>query len=129
VEFGFIWFNLIDYHYHLGGINMYTVANRLKLKKGFGAKMAPAFITGKELSSFEGFVKVEVNLSTQNEEFDELNVMMFWETLENFEAWRASDEFHNMHKREVSGSKQGESPVISNEVVIAEIVATQLATV
>ena len=107
---------------------MYTVANRLKLKKGFGAKMAPAFITGKELSSFEGFVKVEVNLSTQNEEFDELNVMMFWETLENFEAWRASDEFKNAHKREGNGSR-GESPVLSNEIVIAEIVATQLATV
>ena len=107
---------------------MFTVANRLKVKKGFGVKMAPAFTSGKELVSFKGFVKVEVNVSTQKEEYDELNVMMYWETLEQFEAWRASDEFKNAHKRDANSS-HGESPVLSNEIVIAEIVATQLATV
>lgn len=106
---------------------MYTVSNRIKLKKGFGEKMAPAFVSGKELVDFEGFVKVEVNVSTQSEEYDELNVMMFWEQLDNFKAWRASDEFKAAHKRDASS--HGESLVLSNEIVIAEILHTQLATV
>ena len=105
---------------------MYTVANRLKIKKGFGAKMAPAFVSGKDVAAFEGFNKIEVNLCTTAEDHDELNVMMYWDTIEHFQAWRESDEFRNMHNRETSGS--GESPVLENTVVIAEIVETQYAT-
>lgn len=107
---------------------MYTVSNRIKVKKGFGAKMAPAFTSGQELAAFEGFIKVEVNVSTQPEEHDEMNVMMYWDTLEQFEVWRASDAFKNAHKRDGSGG-HSESPVLSNEIVIAEVISTQLATV
>lgn len=106
---------------------MFTVSNRIKVKKGFGAKMAPAFTSGHELATFEGFIKVEVNVSEQSEDYDELNVMMYWDTLEQFEAWRASDAFKSAHKRDGGGS-HGESPVLSNEIVIAEIISTQLAT-
>ena len=56
---------------------MITVTNRLQVKKGFGAKMAPAFTSGKSLLDFEGFQKVEVNVSTQYEEYDEMQVMMY----------------------------------------------------
>ena len=101
---------------------MFTVTNRILVKKGFGHKMAPAFTSGKELLNWEGFNKVEVNVSTQPEEHDEMNVMMYWDTLAHFEAWRNSDDFRNAHKRDSNGS--GDSPVISNRVVISEIVTT-----
>lgn len=109
-------------------MKMFTVSNRIKVKKGFGAKMAPAFTSGEDLSTFEGFVKVEVNVSTTNEAYDELNVMTYWETLEQFETWRASDSFKNAHKRD-GGADHGASPVLSNEIVIAEILSTQSAAV
>ncbi|MEC1178386.1 antibiotic biosynthesis monooxygenase [Metasolibacillus meyeri] len=101
---------------------MYTVSNRFIVKKGMGHKMAPAFISEKELLDFEGFQKVEVSVCTQNGEHDEMNVMMYWTSLENFQTWRASDSFKKLHSREVKSN--GESPIISNQVIIAEIVAT-----
>ena len=61
-------------------------------------------------------------VSSINEEHDELNVVMYWDTLENFEAWRASDAFKKAHSRD--GQGHGESPVISNQIVISEIVST-----
>lgn len=101
---------------------MYTVANRILVKKGMGHKMAPAFTSGRELTEFEGFEKVEVGVSSQNEEHDELNVVMYWDTLENFQVWKESDAFKKSHSR--GGQGHGESPVISSELVISEIVST-----
>ncbi|MER1985241.1 MAG: heme oxygenase [Solibacillus sp.] len=100
---------------------MFTVTNRILVKKGFGQKMAPAFTSSKTLFDFEGFKKVEVNLCTEPEEHDELNVMMYWETLENFQAWRNSDDFRKSHDREKSGNAN--SPIISNRIVVSEIVS------
>lgn len=105
---------------------MFSIANRLLVKKGFAQRMAPVFTSRPELPTFEGFIKIEVNLCTSNEEHDELNVMTYWETLENYKAWRNSDSFKAAHTREAMGDS---SPVLSNQVVIAEIVATQHATV
>lgn len=102
---------------------MYTVANRIIVKKGMAHKMAPAFTSGKELTQFEGFNKVEVSISTTIDGNEELNVIMYWDTLENFEAWKVSDAFKKAHARDGKGG-QGESPVISNQVVIGELVST-----
>ena len=102
---------------------MFTVTNRILVKKGFGHKMAPAFTSGKSLLNWEGFNKVEVNVCTQPEDHDEMNVMMFWDTIENFEAWRNSDDFKNAHNREGSAGENPNSPVISSRIVISEIAA------
>ena len=102
---------------------MYTVANRFVMKKGMAHKMAPAFTSTKELTEFEGFHKVEASVSSINEEHDELNVVMYWESLENFEAWKESDVFKKAHSR-TGGQGKGESPIISNKIVISEIVST-----
>lgn len=101
---------------------MITVTNRIQVKKGLGEKMAPAFTSGKTLLDFDGFQKVEVNVSTQYEDYDEMQVMMYWDSKEQFEAWRNSDDFKNSHKRDESGSAE-HSPVIKSELVIAEIVS------
>lgn len=100
---------------------MFTVTNRFLVKKGFAQKMAPAFTSQKKLLEFNGFNKVEVNLCTEPEEHDELNVMMYWDTLEDFQNWRESDHFQQMHSRERSESIG--SPILSNQVVISEIVS------
>ena len=101
---------------------MITVTNRILVKKGFGHKMAPAFISGEHLLHWEGFNKVEVNVCIEPEDHDEMNVMMFWDTIEQFKAWRASDDFKNLHRREVTNS--GSSPIVGNRVVISELAAT-----
>lgn len=105
---------------------MITVTNRFLVKKGFANKMAPLFISDKNLLNWEGFNKVEVNICSEPEDHDEMNVMMFWDTVEQFKAWRDSDDFKNLHRREDIGNKENSeaSPIIGNRVVISEIAAT-----
>lgn len=103
---------------------MYTVTNRIKMKKGMAHKMAPNFTKPGPLQQFKGFNKVEVNVSTQFEEYDEMSVVMFWDTLEDFAVWRESDEFKAAHKRPSNGEPNPDSPVISSQIVVAEIVSS-----
>ncbi|MFJ3387609.1 heme oxygenase [Lysinibacillus sp. NPDC086135] len=105
---------------------MITVTNRILVKKGFAHKMAPLFISGKYLLHWEGFNKVEVNVCSEPEDHDEMNVMMFWDTVEQFKAWRESEDFKNVHRREEINNKENSapSPIIGNRVVISEIAAT-----
>lgn len=98
---------------------MYTVTNRIKVKKGLGHKMAPGFTKPGPLLEFEGFKKVEVLVSTQFEEYDEMSVVMYWENLDGFHAWRNSDAFKQAHKRP-EGAKD-ESPTMENQIIIAEV--------
>ncbi|UTH00468.1 heme oxygenase [Macrococcoides canis] len=99
---------------------MYIVTNRIKMKKGFAEKMAPMFTKGGAIQELKGFHKIET-WSIQNlEDHDELYVNTWWETLEDFEAWKTSDAFKQAHAR--GGDKpQGESPMLSSEIVIAKL--------
>ncbi|MBS7344840.1 MAG: heme oxygenase [Caryophanon sp.] len=109
---------------------MIVVTNRIEVKKGFGKQMAPAFTRPSGLDQFKGFVKVEV-LVSENENSDEMNVNMFWETMEDFQVWRNSDAFKAAHKRD-GGEKQegghphgeGDSPIIGSKLIIAEVAAS-----
>lgn len=101
---------------------MYTVTNRIKVKKGLAHKMAPRFTQSGVLLEFKGFRKVEVLVSTQFEDYDEMSVVMYWDTLEDFQVWRNSDAFKEAHKRPEGG--QGESPTLDNLIVIAEVAST-----
>ncbi|MFJ7667326.1 heme oxygenase [Lysinibacillus sp. NPDC097195] len=105
---------------------MITVTNRFLVKKGFAHKMAPLFTSDKNLLNWDGFTKVEVNICSEPEDHDEMNVMMFWDTIEQFKAWRESDDFMKLHRRERISDKDNSesSPIIGNRVVISEIAAT-----
>lgn len=101
---------------------MITVTNRIKVKKGMAMKMAPNFVKPGPLQQFVGFEKVEVLVSTQFEEYDEMSVVMYWEKKENFEAWRESDAFKESHKRPASAhGEKAESPMLGSQIVIAEV--------
>ena len=105
---------------------MITVTNRFKIVKGGMAEhMAPQFVKPTGLEEFKGFKGIEINISKQNEEYDEMNVMMYWDTLGDFEFWRESDHFKASHKRDreqvESDREKKQSPILSNEVIIAEL--------
>lgn len=111
---------------------MYIVSNRIKMKPGFAEKMAPNFSRPGALQQMEGFIKVEVAITQNLTEYDELNVNMYWETLENFEAWKMSDAFKQAHKRPEasndSNESKKESPMLGSELVITKIVGLVEAT-
>lgn len=103
---------------------MITVTNRIQVKKGMGEKMAPMFAKPGPLQQFEGFEKVEVLVSTQFEEYDEMQVMMYWQNEDGFKAWRESDAFKAAHKRPEGGEPDPNSPVIKSTIVTAKVMAS-----
>lgn len=102
---------------------MITVTNRIQVKKGMGEKMAPMFAKPGPLQTFEGFHRVEVLVSTQFEEYDEMSVVMYWENEQSFEVWRSSDAFQQAHKRPEGGEQDSNSPVIQSQIVVAKVAA------
>ncbi|TDM13006.1 heme oxygenase [Macrococcus bovicus] len=98
---------------------MFVVSNRIKMKTGFAEKMAPRFTQGGGIEDLKGFVKTEVLAVQGNPEHDELHVNTYWETLEDFEAWKTSDAFKKAHQR--PSQSQGESPMLGSELVIYEL--------
>lgn len=106
---------------------MIIVANKIKVKKGMGAVMAPGFTAPGPLDTTEGFVKVEVLLTQNLTDYDELNVNMYWENMDSFTAWRNSDAFKAAHKRPEPSSKEAkkESPIIGSELVTYEIASVK----
>lgn len=106
---------------------MIIVANKIKVKKGMGAVMAPGFTAPGPLDTTEGFVKVEVLLTQNLTDYDELNVNMYWENMDSFTAWRNSDAFKAAHKRPEPSSEEAkkESPIIGSELVTYEIASVK----
>ena len=103
---------------------MIIVTNRIKLKPGFAERMAPGFTKPGPLQTSDGFVKVEVAITQNLTDYDELNVNMYWETMEAFEAWRKSDAFKQAHKGPQGGGEQQESPIIGSELIISKIASS-----
>mgnify|MGYP001277038977 CR=1 FL=1 len=106
---------------------MIIVNNRIKVRKGMGAAMAPRFTAPGPLDTFEGFVKVEVLLTQNLSEYDELNVNMYWESMDSFTAWRNSDAFKAAHQRPEPSSEAAstESPILGSEIITYEVAAVK----
>jgi len=109
-----------------GGKSMIIVTNRIQVKPGFAARMAPNFTKPGPLQQFEGFHKVEVLISTDEPTYDEMSVNMYWESKEHFQAWRNSDAFAAAHQRPDSGSEgeKADSPIIGSKIVVAELASS-----
>lgn len=104
---------------------MIIVTNKIRTKLGAAEKMAPGFTRPGALQQMDGFIKVEVTMTQNKPDHDELNVSMYWENHDNYEAWKNSDVFKQAHKRPEPGSSGApkESPILGNEIVIEEVVS------
>ena len=105
---------------------MIIVTNRIKTKPGFAERMAPNFTKPSPLQEMKGFIKVEVTITQGPTEYDEMNVNMYWETEEDFQAWKNSDNFKEAHKRPEPGSADAakESPLLGSELIISKVAST-----
>ncbi|MNJ68607.1 Heme-degrading monooxygenase [compost metagenome] len=104
---------------------MLVVTNRIKVIKGMGAVMAPSFTASDSLDTTEGLVKVEVLLTQNLTDYDELNVNMYWESIEHFTAWKSSDSFKASHKHPEPESEATKSPVLGSELITFEVASVK----
>jgi heme oxygenase (staphylobilin-producing) len=106
---------------------MIIVTNRIKVKKGMGAVMAPRFTAPGPLDSSKGIIKVEVLLTQNLPDYDELNVNTYWESQEDFNAWKDSDAFKTSHKRPepTPGEAPKESPILGSEIITYDVASTR----
>lgn len=103
---------------------MIIVTNRIKLKSGFAEKMAPMFTRPGTLQEMDGFVKVEVLIIQDLSEYDEMNVNMYWETVEDYTAWKDSEAFKEAHSGPASDSDSEDSPLLESEIIISELASS-----
>lgn len=101
---------------------MIIVTNRIQTKLGFAEKMAPMFTRPGALQEMKGFVKVEVLITKNLSEYDELNVNMYWETMEDFAEWKNSPAFKEAHKGPANGGQ--DSPILESKIIIFEVAST-----
>ncbi|WP_085993853.1 heme oxygenase [Oceanobacillus senegalensis] len=101
---------------------MIIVTNKMKTIKGYAEKMADRFTKAGPLQEMQGFHKVEVTV-TEKQECDILNVSMYWESHEDFQAWRDSDIFKRAHQGS-ENKNASESPIIDSEIIISKVVST-----
>lgn len=101
---------------------MIIVTNKLKMKPGFAEKMAPMFTRPGDLQKMDGFIKVEVLITKNLTEYDEMNVNMYWESVEDFTRWRNSDVFKEAHNTPENSKEH--SPILGSDIIISEVAST-----
>ena len=92
---------------------MYNVANIIQVKKGFVDQVVEKFEKRGEVLGFEGFLGIEIMVTEQNKEYEDVTVLTRWNSKENFMNWVKSDTFKKVH------TKENISPdfIIGNKVV------------
>ncbi|MFD2613911.1 antibiotic biosynthesis monooxygenase [Paenibacillus gansuensis] len=82
---------------------MLMVTNTIQIRKGHGEAVAERFKNPKGVHQMPGFVRMELLLSKENEEADELKVCTLWESDEAFQGWVNSDAFKQAHAHRGGG--------------------------
>ncbi|ARK22352.1 hypothetical protein CSV69_08120 [Sporosarcina sp. P26b] len=87
--------------------------NTIYVEKGKGEQITARFAKAKSVHTFEGFIRMEVLLSEEGEERDEVKVCTTWEDRQFFDKWLHSRENAKAHDAK---APQGPSSILGNEV-------------
>ncbi|AXI01225.1 hypothetical protein DV702_00455 [Sporosarcina sp. PTS2304] len=90
-----------------------TAINTIFVEKGKGEQITSRFAKAKAVHTFEGFIRMEVLLSEEHEERDEVKVCTTWEDRKFFDDWLHSRENVSAHNSKASSEP---SPILGNEV-------------
>ncbi|WP_335873037.1 antibiotic biosynthesis monooxygenase [Bacillus sp. 2205SS5-2] len=82
---------------------MIMVTNSIRIKKGHVHEVAKRFQQPKAIHKTPGFLRMQILITKEIEEYDELKVCTTWENEESFEAWTTSNSFKSAHTK-----RQGE---------------------
>lgn len=99
---------------------MLIVTNTIRIKKGHVREVAERFKQPKAIHQMPGFIRMQILITKDVEEYDELKVCTTWEHEEAFEAWTKSESFQKAHQRRPS-EQQGESVMLGSKLSKYEV--------
>ncbi|KAB7665631.1 heme oxygenase [Bacillus sp. B1-b2] len=76
---------------------MYIVTNTVKVETGFADGFVERFNRVGKIETKEGFVGLEVLLTSNTKGYEEITIVTRWENKEGFLGWVGSEEFKESH--------------------------------
>ncbi|MGM9929019.1 MAG: antibiotic biosynthesis monooxygenase [Bacillus sp. (in: firmicutes)] len=96
---------------------MYNVSNIIQVKKGFVDALVGRFEHATNVQKFDGFRGMEVMVTIQNGDYDEVTILTRWDKKEDFTNWTKSDDFKRGH----SGANARPDFILNNKVVTYDV--------
>lgn len=97
---------------------MVIVTNTSKIIKGEAYKLIDRFDKVGKVETMEGFLGLEVLLTENSGEYEEVTVSTRWTSKEAFKAWTKSDAFKEAHSRDRGGRPEY---MVSNKVAYYDV--------
>lgn len=96
---------------------MIIVTNTSKITKDNGFKLIDRFDKVGKVEEMEGFLGLEVLLTDNVPDYDEVTISTRWDSKEAFKAWTKSDAFKEAHSRD------GGQPeyILSNKITFYDV--------
>ncbi|MCI3923765.1 heme oxygenase [Paenibacillus sp. TRM 82003] len=95
---------------------MIIVTNVSQITKGSGMKLIERFNKVGKVERMRGFLGLEVMLTENTKEYDEVTVSTKWESKEDFQAWTHSEAFRESHSH-----RQTPDYILSNKICFYDV--------
>ncbi|MFS0723824.1 heme oxygenase [Paenibacillus sp. 1P07SE] len=95
---------------------MIIVTNISQITKGDGDKLIERFDRIGKVEAMEGFLGLEVLLTQNLKEYDEVSVVTRWRTKEDFQNWTRSEAFRESHAH-----RKTPEYILSNKITFQEV--------
>jgi heme oxygenase (staphylobilin-producing) len=95
---------------------MVIVTNVSQITKGNGEKLIERFNKVGKVEGMEGFLGLEVLLTENTKEYDEVSVVTRWANKESFQGWTRSEAFRESHSH-----REKPDYIISNKIVFYDV--------
>nr|WP_138755806.1 heme oxygenase [Paenibacillus sinopodophylli] len=95
---------------------MIIVTNVSQITKGNGDKLIERFDRVGKVEGMEGFLGLEVLLTQNTKEFDEVSIVTRWNSKDDFQAWTKSEAFRESHTH-----RKTPDYIINNKITFQEV--------
>lgn len=99
-----------------GDSTMVIVTNVSQITKGSGMKLIERFNKVGKVEAMKGFLGLEVMLTENTKEYDEVTVSTRWNSKEDFQAWTRSEAFRESHSH-----REKPEYILSNKIVFYDV--------
>lgn len=95
---------------------MIIVTNTSQITKGEAHQLIERFNKTGKVEFMKGFLGLEVHLTQNTKEYDEVSIVTRWNSREDFQAWTQSDAFKESHSHRTTPEF-----IISNKISFYDV--------